>query len=138
MGGFAHRIIVLKWYNLDWTISLAYVTGRNKKLIHEAIHTYDLPIPDYAVGDVGATIYKPDKNWSNIVEWQEHIQKSWHHLGWEALKEVLQDLSFLLLQEPENQHEYKLSYYADLEIDKHSLKEDVFIALSGPPLYGQR
>lgn len=58
------------------SIILAYVTGRNKKLIREAIHTYDLPTPDYAVGDVGSTIYKPDKDWVNLSEWHEHIQKS--------------------------------------------------------------
>lgn len=107
------------------SLILTYVTGRNKKLIREAIHTYDLPIPDYAVGDVGATIYKPDKHWSKLAEWHEDIQTNWHPLGWEGLKEVFQDLSFLFLQEPENQHEYKLSYYADLEIDKNSLKKEI-------------
>lgn len=107
------------------SIILAYVTGRNKKLIRDAIQTYDLPIPDYAVGDVGATIYKPAEAWANLSQWGDHIQKSWHHLGWEALKEALQDLTFLVLQEPENQYEYKLSYYADLEIDPNSLKEEI-------------
>jgi hypothetical protein len=107
------------------SIILAYVTGRNKKLIREAIQTYDLPIPDYAVGDVGATIYRPAEDWANLSQWQEDIQKNWHHLGWEALKEALQDLSFLVLQEPENQCEYKLSYYANLEIDQNSLKEEI-------------
>ena len=38
-------------------INLAYVSGRNKKLILDAIEEFDLPIPDYAIGDVGTTLY---------------------------------------------------------------------------------
>ena len=39
-------------------IHLAYVSGRDKRLIQQAITEYDLPLPDYAVGDVGTTIYE--------------------------------------------------------------------------------
>lgn len=104
---------------------LAYVTGRNKEQILEAVKAYDLPIPDYAVGDVGATIYQPGKNWHNLSEWSQYVQKSWHHSGWKDIKESLNTLTFLLLQEPEHQHLHKLSYYTDPDIDTNSLEEEI-------------
>ncbi|WP_035239414.1 HAD-IIB family hydrolase [Desulfobacter vibrioformis] len=109
---------------------LAYVTGRNKAQIRDAIETYDLPVPDYAVGDVGATIYQPGKNWHTLSEWSTYIQNSWHHSGWEDIKESLNTLTFLLLQEPEHQHRHKLSYYTDPGIDKNSLEEEILRRLS--------
>jgi len=39
-------------------ITLVYVTGRDKALVQNAITYYHLPIPDYVIADVGATIYK--------------------------------------------------------------------------------
>ena len=37
-------------------VTIAYVTGRDRQLLLDAISSYDLPWPDYAVGDVGANI----------------------------------------------------------------------------------
>jgi sucrose-6-phosphatase len=46
-------------------IHLAYVSGCYKRLIQKAITEYDIPLPDYAVGDVGTTIYELlDSNWN--------------------------------------------------------------------------
>jgi len=39
-------------------VTLAYVTGRHRGLIEQAIQEYDLPLPDFAIGDVGTTIYQ--------------------------------------------------------------------------------
>jgi len=45
-------------------IYLAYVSGRDKKLILDAIEEYYLPMPDYAIGDVGTTLYRViNGNW---------------------------------------------------------------------------
>jgi len=104
---------------------LAYVTGRNKEQIRDAIRTYDLPVPDYAVGDVGATIYQPDRDWHNLSEWSQYVQESWHQSEWKDIKDRLNTLTFLLLQEPEHQHRHKLSYYTDPEIDQNSLEEEI-------------
>ncbi|MBL0701933.1 MAG: haloacid dehalogenase, partial [Desulfosarcina sp.] len=36
-------------------ITLVYVTGRNKALILNAIKEFAIPLPDYAIADVGTT-----------------------------------------------------------------------------------
>ena len=38
-------------------VTLAYVTGRHRALIEQAITFYRLPQPDFVIGDVGTTIY---------------------------------------------------------------------------------
>ena len=38
-------------------VTLAYVSGRDKSLLRSAIERYQLPIPNFAIGDVGTTIY---------------------------------------------------------------------------------
>ena len=45
-------------------IYLTYLSGRDKKLILDAIEEHYLPMPDYAIGDVGTTLYRIiDGNW---------------------------------------------------------------------------
>ncbi len=39
-------------------VTLVYVSGRHKALLLDAIREYDTPQPDYAIGDVGTTIYE--------------------------------------------------------------------------------
>ena len=39
-------------------VTLAYVSGRHRALIEQGIAEYGLPQPDYAIADVGATIYR--------------------------------------------------------------------------------
>ena len=39
-------------------IYLAYVSGRAQKLILDAIEEFYLPVPDYAIGDVGTKLYR--------------------------------------------------------------------------------
>ena len=39
-------------------IYLTFLSGRDKKLILDAIEEYYLPMPDYAIGDVGTTLYR--------------------------------------------------------------------------------
>ena len=58
-------------------IQLAYVSGRDKRLIQKAIAEYDLPLPDYAVGDVGTTIYElAGSNWNPWEAWFEKLLKT--------------------------------------------------------------
>jgi hydroxymethylpyrimidine pyrophosphatase-like HAD family hydrolase len=39
-------------------VALAYVTGRHRALVEDAIAEYVLPRPDYVIGDVGTTIIR--------------------------------------------------------------------------------
>ena len=103
-------------------VHLAYVSGRDKRLIQEAISEYDLPLPNYAVGDVGTTIYELiGSNWNPWEAWFEEIAKDWNGLDREDLSGFLKEFDDLTLQEPEKQNRFKLSYYTDEDIDGRQL-----------------
>ena len=103
-------------------IFLAYVSGRHKALVQAAINEYNLPIPDYAIGDVGTTIYEiKNNNWSLWQAWQDEIAPDWcNHTG-EDINNWLKDLDELRLQEQVKQNHFKLSYYASPDINVASL-----------------
>ena len=106
-------------------INLAYVSGRNKKLILDAIEEFDLPIPDYAIGDVGTTLYRViNGNWQLGDDWSDEIGKDWKGVGWDKLSEFFKDMEEVQLQEPEKQTRYKLSFYTAQNVDhRHLLKK---------------
>jgi len=107
-------------------IYLAYVSGRDKKLIKEAIEEYDLPVPDYAIGDVGTTLYRvTNGHWHLSEDWNLEIGQDWKGFGWEKLAALLEDMQEMQLQEPEKQNQYKLSFYTDQKIDSPRLKENI-------------
>jgi sucrose-6F-phosphate phosphohydrolase len=107
-------------------IQLAYVSGRDKHLIQEAISKYDLPLPDYAVGDVGTTIYEViNGNWHPWESWFKEISKDWNGLESEHLAGFLKGFDDLKLQESEKQNRFKLSYYADENTDGRHLVDQM-------------
>ena len=113
-------------------IRLAYVSGRNRKLIQEAIENYRLPLPDFAIGDVGTTIYDLDKgSWNQWSAWNEEISKDWPDGGHDELAGKLSDMTHLQLQEPEKQNRFKLSYYTDAGVDQQGLVQEIRRRLEG-------
>ena len=56
--------------------ALAYVSGRHLDLLLEAIRDYELPVPDYAIADVGTTIYGIRGNkWMPWQAWANEIAR---------------------------------------------------------------
>ena len=107
-------------------IHLAYVSGRDKGLIQKAITEYDLPVPDYAVGDVGTTIYElKSGKWRPLDDWFEEIAKDWNGSDSEDLTGFLGGYDKLTLQEPEKQNRFKLSYYTDESADGRQLADEI-------------
>ncbi|MGB5733165.1 MAG: HAD-IIB family hydrolase [Thiohalocapsa sp.] len=102
-------------------VSVAYVTGRHRELVHEAIQEYGIPEPDFLIGDVGTSIYHVNDDWKPRADWGQHIASSWAGQGPEALAELLQDVDGLLIQEPAKQGPYKLSYYTPEDWDRDAL-----------------
>jgi HAD superfamily hydrolase (TIGR01484 family) len=103
-------------------MALAYVSGRHKALIREAIESYGIPVPHYAIGDVGTTIYEVrDDRWVEWEDWWDAIAPDWKGMRHDKLAGVFQDLNDLRLQEPEKQNRFKLSYYARADIDRSTL-----------------
>lgn len=103
-------------------IFLTYVSGRHKTLIVDAINDYNIPTPDYAIGDVGTTIYEiKNNNWTSWQAWQDEIAPDWNKHTGEEIHAWLTDLTELRLQEAAKQNRFKLSYYASPAINISSL-----------------
>lgn len=107
-------------------LALAYVSGRDRSLLLDAIHAYDLPVPDYAIGDVGTTLYRIEHGqWEPWHAWEDQIRPDWADHTGDALAAVLQGLDRLRPQEPEKQNTFKLSYYAPYDSDRDALLAEV-------------
>lgn len=103
-------------------LTLVYVSGRHQALLQQAIEEYDLPLPDYAIGDVGTTIYDiEDGNWRPWDSWYEEIAPDWRGKTRQDLQAWFAGIDLLRLQEPEKQNDFKLSYYAPADIEPDNL-----------------
>jgi hypothetical protein len=106
-------------------ITLAYVSGRSESLLKEAIEEYGIPVPDYAIGDVGTTIYNPAQDWRPWDDWAREIASDWQGKTRNDLEKMFADITILELQEPGKQNTFKLSYYTDTMIDINMLKKEM-------------
>ena len=103
-------------------ICLVYVSGRGETLLKEAISSYDIPPPDYAIGDVGTTIFVTrDSSWRPLEVWQKAIAPDWKGKTSIDLSALFLDISALTLQEESKQNTFKLSYYAPEDTDRDAL-----------------
>ncbi len=103
-------------------VTLAYVTGRHRALVEDAIDEYRLPPPDFVIGDVGTTIYKVQRNsWEPRQDWQSEIAGDWAGFDHAHLAAMFNAFDRLELQETEKQNVFKLSYYAPLDSDATSI-----------------
>ena len=107
-------------------VTLVYVTGRHRALIEQAIAEFDLPQPDFAIADVGTTIYRIDSSgWRQWDEWDAQIAPDWQGLTHEELCRLLSVFPALRLQEKEKQNRHKLSFYVTLETDVQRLLDEI-------------
>ncbi len=103
-------------------VTLVYASGRHKQLLLDAIDEFDIPVPDYAIGDVGTTIYQINEGqWAAWEEWSEEIAPDWNGHQHDDLAKLFEDMDKLQLQEQEKQNTYKLSYYAAEDVDSDQL-----------------
>lgn len=103
-------------------IDIAYVTGRHKALVIEAIEEFNLPTPDFVLGDVGSTIYEINNgNWQLWRQWTNEIAPLWNGFKHDQLAELFSDIDILKQQETEKQNTFKLSYYAPEDCNLESL-----------------
>ena len=107
-------------------LTLAYVSGRHLALLKQAIDEYDLPLPDFAIGDVGTTIYEVgQRQWCPWNEWYEEIAPDWRGRSNEDLRKLFEDIELLSLQEAEKQNRLKLSYYAPADTNSDELVKEI-------------
>lgn len=103
-------------------VTLAYVSGRNLALLQQAVDDYDIPVPDFAIGDVGTSIYRIEGGaWSPWQAWSDEIARAWHGVTHDGLATLFADIAELRLQEPGKQSAFKLSYYVPLGADIEAL-----------------
>lgn len=103
-------------------VHLAYVSGRDLGLVQRAMAEWDLPQPEYVIGDVGTSIYtRFGDDWELWSAWQEAIGPDWQGLTHDQLAVWFADLPPLRLQEPQRQKRYKLSYYSAADVDSRGL-----------------
>ena len=103
-------------------VTLAYVSGRHKQLLLDAIEEFHIPVPVYAIGDVGTTIYEiVNDRWIAWDEWSKEIAPDWNGRQHDELAALFEDMHDLRLQEDEKQNTYKLSYYAAEDEDAQRL-----------------
>ena len=107
-------------------VTLAYVSGRHRELIEDAIREYGLPLPDWVIGDVGTTIYRVCAGeWLHWHAWEQDIATDWRGLTANNLRPLFTDLPSLRLQEESKQNRYKLSYYLPLQTDIDTLQREM-------------
>ncbi len=107
-------------------ITLAYVSGRHRSLVEDAIREYELPLPDWVIGDVGTTIYQVHaEEWLHWSEWEQEVSVDWRGLTANNLRPLFTDLESLHLQEESKQNRYKLSYYVPLQTDIRALQREM-------------
>jgi HAD superfamily hydrolase (TIGR01484 family) len=107
-------------------VALAYVSGRHRELVMEAIAEYRIPLPDFVIGDVGTSIYSiNDTQWLIWQSWLDEIAPDWCGLGREDLHALFDQLDPLRLQPPTKQNRFKLSYYAPPDINADQLLDEM-------------
>ena len=95
-------------------------------LVEDAIREYELPLPDWVIGDVGTTIYQVRTGeWLHWSEWEQDISADWRGLTANDLRPLFSDLQSLHLQEESKQNRYKLSYYLPLQTDIDALQREM-------------
>lgn len=105
------------------SITLAYVSGRHRELVEEAIAAYAIPHPNWLIADVGTTLHRAvPGGWEPQMAWQELIGADWQGRIAADLLPLFADLAALTLQEPARQGRHKLSFHVPLEADIATLE----------------
>lgn len=112
-------------------VAVAYVTGRDRTLVGEAIVEWSLPNPDFVIGDVGTTLYEVSgDSWRASADWWSEISTDWAGLDHDALRDLIDDIEGPRLQEAEKQGEFKLSYYLPLDADREAILDTMWERLA--------
>lgn len=100
-------------------VRLAFVTGRHRELVEQAIRDFALPVPDYVIGDVGTSVYRvgPEHLWQPDLDWIAAIETDWGGRTAVELEALVGETEGLRLQPEDRQNRFKLSYFSDLNLD---------------------
>ena len=92
-------------------VTLVYVTGRDRKLVEDAIDEYRLPLPGYVIADVGSTIYEIQQHdWRDWDRWQQEISPDWAGKSHDEIHSLFSTSLVPKLQEDKKRDTFTLSY----------------------------
>ncbi len=96
-------------------VTLIFITGRHFEYAAQAIAEFQLPQPDWLICDVGTSIFqrRASGEFRPVEAYQQHQDRIIASLPILALRQQLEPIEGLRLQEPEKQGRFKLSFYAD-------------------------
>lgn len=102
-------------------------SGRSLAKIMQVLTEFEVPQPDVIISSVGAFIHY---GWEQNLQdrgWEKHINYGWDP---EAIRYKLRNFKGIELQAPEDQNQFKVSYY----IRDKSLTTEKITSLIGPKL----
>jgi sucrose-6F-phosphate phosphohydrolase len=113
-------------------VRLAYVSGRDKDLVQTAMQEFDLPTPNFVIGDVGTTLYHiVGGQWQIDDTWQEEIGHDWRGYDRKHIVNLLSDVDDdFHLQDEKRQGRYKISYFTNPTEDARKLKNKIAAILN--------
>lgn len=110
-------------------LSLAYVTGRHRELVEQAMREFGLPHPDYVIGSVGTEIYNTrGTDWQPCEKWAQELLSGAGAYTAESVDTVMQGIAGLSRQETAKQSRFKRSFYGP--VDEASVSELLAMARS--------
>jgi sucrose-phosphate synthase len=93
-------------------IGFGIATGRRYEDVIQLMEEYEIPHPEVLITSAGTEIYY-GKNYTMDKSWQKHIDFHWEP---EKIRDVLNGIDGLFIQEDNEQSTYKISYQVDFEI----------------------
>ncbi len=107
-------------------VTLVYVTGRDRGLVQKAIAEFSLPLPDYAITDVGSMIYAvQDGAWTEWTAWNDELARDWAAMDGTGIARLFSEIPGLRLQEESKQNLHKVSFYFDAATNREHLRQTV-------------
>lgn len=92
---------------------LAYVTGRDERLVREAVRDYALPAPDFVLADAGTEFLIADGEvWHADPAWQQDQRNVWQGQDAARVSSLLDEMDALQAQDVDRQRPFKRSYVA--------------------------
>lgn len=103
-------------------VTLAYVSGRHRELVLEAMDEWRLPKPDWVIGDVGTTLWQVGNDgWRRDEAWEQAIDSDWAGRDTAELAKLLEGFPGLEMQPADRQGRHKLSWFLPAEADTEML-----------------
>ena len=126
-----HHLQMLKGVLAEQEIELLFVTGRHADSAIAAIDEHILPQPQWIICNVGTTILKRsgDDRFNVLNDYLDELKSITANIRTGDLKNMLNTISALCLQEDYKQATYKLSYYVN-SAKLHDSAEQVRFALN--------